>query len=607
MGPLRVVTTCCIAALALLVLCVPPASAFNDVPDSHRYARAINELAQLGIVSGKGDGTFGPNDPVYRAQFAKMICGLLQIDVSEDQTFAPFVDLGPDDLGDLYPHEFVGAAYRAGITKGQTTTTFSPYTNITLAQVMTMVVRAADAYYPGLLAPPPTDWYASWPAADSVHGANVRRADYTDLLASLPIADRWSDVFRPATRGEVSQILANLRHRHTEVPPSLYLEGTKLDLTAPLYVESNRYYIPLGALVAAMNGSFTLSNGAANLQVQNLRIVMNTTTGEYTVNDVSSHVRHAPKISDGELLVSLFDLEKLLGLEVVWDEYNMAIRLFFERYPISKTEQPTHGKRALVRFEDITASQRYSTAESLAYLRVVFDYCYSKSIPMHLGWVPRYIDPSKGIDNAPAEDYSMHNANFVYTLDYFLDRDGLVGLHGYTHQYGNQVSLSGTEFDSTHNTTESSISQRVKYALDDARDLDIPVSFFESPHYAALFSQQRVLGKYFDILYEPKVSVNETKITRIFVGNRTVTFVPTPLGYMVGPGDEYNMITRMKALGSNALASFFYHPDIEFGFIRIELGGDGYPSYAYADSSPLHRVINAFIGEGYRFVRVDAL
>ena len=30
------------------------ALAFTDVPDSHRYAHAINELAQLGIVSGSG-------------------------------------------------------------------------------------------------------------------------------------------------------------------------------------------------------------------------------------------------------------------------------------------------------------------------------------------------------------------------------------------------------------------------------------------------------------------------------------------------------------------------------------------------------------------------
>ena len=131
------------------------ARAFTDVPGGHRYAQAINELAQFGIVSGKSDGTFRPDDPVTRAQFAKMMCGLLALDVNEEQSFAPFVDLGPDRLGDLYPHEYVGAAYRAGITTGKTATTFDPYSYITRLQVISMVVRMADNLQPGLLAAVP--------------------------------------------------------------------------------------------------------------------------------------------------------------------------------------------------------------------------------------------------------------------------------------------------------------------------------------------------------------------------------------------------------------------------------------------------------------------
>ncbi len=109
-----------VAMVALLSLWTGAgaALAFTDVPNSHRYAPAINELARLGIVSGRDDGTFRPDDPVSRAQFAKMMCGLLAVEVTEDQSFAPFIDLGPDQLGDLYPHEYVGAAYQASITKG---------------------------------------------------------------------------------------------------------------------------------------------------------------------------------------------------------------------------------------------------------------------------------------------------------------------------------------------------------------------------------------------------------------------------------------------------------------------------------------------------------
>ena len=106
-----------VSALVFGCGCVSSATAFTDVPASHVYARAINELARLGVVSGKGDGTFHPDDPVYRAQFAKMMCGVLGLRVEEDDSFTPFVDLGPDNRHDLYPHEYVAAVYRAGITR----------------------------------------------------------------------------------------------------------------------------------------------------------------------------------------------------------------------------------------------------------------------------------------------------------------------------------------------------------------------------------------------------------------------------------------------------------------------------------------------------------
>jgi hypothetical protein len=393
----------------------------------------------------------------------------------------------------------------------------------------------------------------------------------------------------------------------TDVPPSLYFEGAPLDPALAISIDHNRYYIPLREFVARLNGQFSTSAQTVRIDLHGLQISLNTATGDYTVNERSSRLRHRSTLVNGEVHLSLLDIQRMLGLVVVWDEDNRAIKLFFERSPLVRTQQPTGNKRALIRFEDVTSEQRYSTATALARLRVIFDYCYSRGIPMHLGWVPRYVDPSEGIDDAPAEDYSMHNANFVYTLDYFLDRNGLIGLHGYTHQYGYQTSLESSEFDGSHNTSDSSIRQRVKSAIDDARILKIPISFFESPHYASMYFQQQVFAQYFDILYEPKVSANEVKVSRMRVGDRVVTFVPTPLGYLIGAGDEENMIRRMKALSPDALGSFFYHPDIEFEFISIQWADDGYPMHGYAGSSPLHRLFDAFIGAGYTFVHVTAL
>lgn len=589
-------------------LATAPASVFTDVPDNHRYARAINELARLGIVSGRGDDTFGPDEPVYRAQFAKMICGLLGLGVSEEQSFAPFTDLGPDDPDNLYPHEFVGAAYQARITKGKTATAFSPYADISLPQVITMVIRAADASHPGLLATPPRDWYACWADSDPVHGANVRRAGYTDLLALLPIQYRWTDVSRPATRGEVAQILFNLHSKLNPAPVSLTFEGERLDLAHPIQVKTNRYYLPLHEFLQSLGGALDVTAEAIHLRAPTLDLTLDPSTGSYTRNQATSHFAHRPLVLVDTAYVSLFDLQQMLNLKVVWDESNGIIHLFWNRDNVVESRQSQTGKTALLRFEDITADQKYATAESLERLRVVFDHCYSKGIPMHLAWVPRYIDPEKGIDNAPADDHSMHNANFVYTLDYFAARNGVIGLHGYTHQYGNQVSLRSAEFDAKHNTSESSLRKRLQYALDDAEKLGITVSFFESPHYAATYDQKIVMAQIFDIIYELKWSETETVISRVSAGGRRITFVPTPLGYIEDPAaDTVKMVARISALGADRLGSFFHHPYIEARFMTVKMGDGGYPLYEYAADSPLHRVIDAFMEEGYTFRQVSDL
>jgi hypothetical protein len=43
---------------------------FGDVATNRYYSKAVNWAAENGIVSGYGDGNFGPNDPVTREQLA---------------------------------------------------------------------------------------------------------------------------------------------------------------------------------------------------------------------------------------------------------------------------------------------------------------------------------------------------------------------------------------------------------------------------------------------------------------------------------------------------------------------------------------------------------
>lgn len=60
-------------------------TAFTDVTESTEFAGAIERAKADGLVSGYGDangkptGMFGPNDPVTRAELAKMVAGAMEL------------------------------------------------------------------------------------------------------------------------------------------------------------------------------------------------------------------------------------------------------------------------------------------------------------------------------------------------------------------------------------------------------------------------------------------------------------------------------------------------------------------------------------------------
>lgn len=185
---------------------------FRDVAPSHPYSLAVYALRAAGVVHGyaTADGwEFRPENSLWRAQFAKMICGVLGLPVTEDLT-SPFQDLGPDDSTSLYPHEYVAAAYAAGITVGTSPTSFSPWAEITRAQLVTMVVRAVQGRAPGALVGSPPGWPGTLGLFDLTHGPTMRIAEYNGLLAGMegfgPSWDPWA----PASRGEAAELLFRL-------------------------------------------------------------------------------------------------------------------------------------------------------------------------------------------------------------------------------------------------------------------------------------------------------------------------------------------------------------------------------------------------------------
>jgi hypothetical protein len=189
---------------------------FSDVPVGHQYFAPIQGLAERGLIGGypQADGStqFRPTNSVLRAQFAKMIDGALGIFPKESMAppFA-FTDLGPDVPTDLYPHEYVWAAYSKDIIKGYSDGSFKPFTPIIRGHVVTMTVRALQQAAPPALVAPPAGFAQSF-GLDLApeHKANARLAESNGLLEGLPVGQPGFDAAGAMPRGEVAQVMWNM-------------------------------------------------------------------------------------------------------------------------------------------------------------------------------------------------------------------------------------------------------------------------------------------------------------------------------------------------------------------------------------------------------------
>jgi hypothetical protein len=391
---------------------------------------------------------------------------------------------------------------------------------------------------------------------------------------------------------------------------SLKFEGKDLNLRLPVYLETNRYYLPFTEIITQAGGKSKLTANKLNYNISNIAGTINIETNSSVNNGQEVKLKKTLIISKDLVYMTLYDMCKILDLRTDWDIENKVLSLYSNREKITRKETPATTKAALIRLEDIAPGYLYNKTEQLEKLRIISDYLYKENVPFHVAWFPRYIDPkpASGLDNDLSQTNNMLNADFIYTLDYLSDKNGLIGLHGYTHQYGNTESASGIEFHQYANDgipeTEQYVQERVDLAVEAARKLDIPYCFFETPHYSISANQVKVLEKNFSILYEYYPNTpNQQNIK--YNNDKTSRYIPTPLNYVNGKNDCRNMLERINKIGPHTLASFFYHPFLEFDEINISRDSDGYPQYTYNDTSILHQIVNLFHKKGYQFVTIN--
>lgn len=185
-----------------------PESAFPDVPSDHPYAQAIGVLSAQGIVSGFSNGSFGPELPVTRAQFAKMVVLALGIQPSDQGAGLPatFADV---PAADGYPFVYVEAAAARDIVRGSGAgpdgpVLFAPDRSVTRVQLAQMLARAGgdklDLLPLGIVEP-----FYDLPAYAEAEVSSVWEMGITKGRGAT-----FFDPWKPATRGQVAQMLYRL-------------------------------------------------------------------------------------------------------------------------------------------------------------------------------------------------------------------------------------------------------------------------------------------------------------------------------------------------------------------------------------------------------------
>ena len=113
-----------------------PGRTFPDIQGTP-HQTAIETLAARGIILGRGDNSFAPNDTMTRAEFAAIITRALSL--PNRTANISFLDVPAN----VWYTRVVETAFYYGIVNGTSATSFSPYGTITRQEAALMVARAA--------------------------------------------------------------------------------------------------------------------------------------------------------------------------------------------------------------------------------------------------------------------------------------------------------------------------------------------------------------------------------------------------------------------------------------------------------------------------------
>lgn len=216
----KIKSTAAMLALSMVTAFVPvmqgaSAAVFTDVSTGSKYYEAVNRLSELGIINGYEDGSFRPDNNVTRAEFSKIIVGMMN-KATEAKSTPPSSAF--DDVNQVqWCIPYVNYLTANGVIKGYADATFRPSNIITYAEAATIICRVLgyDEATVGY----------SWPA------------NYMNEAAALELSDTAHSASDPVTRAVVAEITDNALFTYVNGKKEVkYLESIGYTVTDNCYI-----------------------------------------------------------------------------------------------------------------------------------------------------------------------------------------------------------------------------------------------------------------------------------------------------------------------------------------------------------------------------------
>ncbi|MBD2464350.1 S-layer homology domain-containing protein [Oscillatoria sp. FACHB-1407] len=172
---------------------------FSDVPSNYWARGFIEELTRRGIVNGFPDGSFRPDAPVTRSQFAAMVQKAFDQAVVRDPI--RFTDVSER----YWASEAIREAYTTGFMTGYPDGSFNPNQNILRAQVLVSLANGLSYSNPNSV----SDTLQVYNDANDIPDyarPTVAAATEKQLVVNYPNLDQLNPT-RIATRAEVAAFI----------------------------------------------------------------------------------------------------------------------------------------------------------------------------------------------------------------------------------------------------------------------------------------------------------------------------------------------------------------------------------------------------------------